>query len=58
MEKIKENVTTEYAKVSHFCILGSYILLYDFLIAFPFSLFKTVLGEGVQTVGSDGPGTS
>lgn len=29
-----------------------------FLTAFPFSLFKTVLGEGVQTVGSVGPGTS
>lgn len=50
--------------MSHLCILGSNsilgsnILLYGFLRAFPFSLFKKVLGEGVQTVGSVGPGTS
>lgn len=53
-----ENITTELAKVSHLCILGCNILLYGFLRAFPFSLVKTVLGEGVQTVGSVGPGTS
>lgn len=44
--------------MSHLCILGSNILLYGLLRAFPFSMFKIVLGEGVQTVGSDGPGTS
>lgn len=42
---------TSYNFLMQLCIRGSYTLLIGFLLIIPFSLFKTVFGEDVRTVG-------